>query len=350
MELRLAFAGFGSVAREFVRMLEEARAVLREQYELAWRITGVATKHHGAVISSVGFDGPEAARLVEEGGSLRDLAGASAVSGALEMITATNADVLFEVSPLSLSGGEPAVSHIRRALELGRHVVTANKGPVAFAYEGLRDLANARRRAFQFEGTVMDGTPVFNMTRHCLPGVRVLGLIGVLNSTSNVVLAAMEAGRSLDAGLEEARRLGIAEANADYDVDGWDAAVKLVVLARVLMGAQAEPSAVKRIGIREMSFDDLARAGRNDEVIRLVGAAEMTGDGVELVVEPRCLPRASLFGSITGTTNALVLKTDLMGEIAVVEYDPGVRQTAYALLSDLLLVATGIEQGRLTAT
>jgi homoserine dehydrogenase len=256
-----------------------------------------------------------------------------------------SADVVIETTPLDIDSGEPAITHIRAALTRGQHVVTANKGPIAFAYSELKSLAERHSVQFRFEGTVMDGTPIFNLVELCLPGARVLGFSGVLNSTTNLILTGMEADQSFEESLEEAQRRGIAEANADYDVDGWDAAVKAVALANVLMNAEARPADVKRGGIRDISIKDIEASSASGKVIRLVARADRSANGVSLVVRPESVPRASLFGSLAGTSNALMIKTDLMGEIAVVEKDPGVEQTAYALLSDLIVVHKSMNQG-----
>ena len=184
----------------------------------------------------------------------------------------------------------------------------------------------------------MDGTPVFNLVESCLPGARVLGFSGVLNSTTNLILTGMESGRSFQESLAEAQRRGIAEADADYDIDGWDAAVKAVALANVLMDSDSRPADVNREGIRGLKVEDLKPATAAGMAVRLVARGKRTASGVELSVAPESVPLASVLGSARGTSNVLVLETDLMGEIAIVETDPGVAQTAYALLSDMLSI------------
>ncbi|HEX8088089.1 MAG TPA: homoserine dehydrogenase, partial [Blastocatellia bacterium] len=214
----------------------------------------------------------------------------------------------------------------------------ANKGPIAFAHRELSRLAGERGVSFRFEGTVMDGAPIFNLAEYCLPVARVLGFCGLLNSTTNVILAGMELGRSFDESLAEARRLGIAEANADYDIDGWDAAVKAVALANVLMSADARPSDVERAGIRGVTSEDLRSAGRDGNRIRLVARAEILGGKLRLDVGPKAVPLASPLGCASGASNVLAISTDLMGELTIFEKDPGVEQTAYALLSDMMRI------------
>src|SRR6185295_3262405 len=336
MELRLAFIGFGNVARSFARILTTRAGELYEEYGLRCKTIAIATGSHGCITSKDKIDLREAVSRVERGNPLTDLTGCEPADDSLAVLNQCSAGVVFETTPLDIESGEPAITHIRAALTRGLHVVTANKGPIAFGYSELKSLAVRHNVQFRFEGTVMDGTPIFNLVERCLPGTHVLGFSGVLNSTTNLILTGMEAGESFEESLAEAKRRGIAEANADYDIDGWDASVKAVALANMLMNADARPADVNRSGIRDISIKDVEAAAASGKVIRLVARAEQAASGIGLVVRPELVPRASVFGSLGGTSNALVLETDLMGEIAVVENDPGVEQTAYALLSDLI--------------
>jgi homoserine dehydrogenase len=338
MELRLAFIGFGNVARAFARILNLRESQLARDYDLRFGATAIATARHGCITSSDGIDLLEAIDCVERGGTLTDFDDSLSVTDSAALIECCNADILFETTPLNPVSGEPAIAHIRSALTRGIHVVTANKGPIAFAYRELKSLASQHGASFRFEGTVMDGTPVFNFVESCLPGTRVLGFSGVLNSTTNLILTGMESGRSFEESLAEAQRRGIAEADADYDIDGWDAAVKAVSLANVLMESDSRPSDVAREGIRLIRIEDLRSATVAGMAVRSVARGKQTLGGVKLTVAPEQVPLASVLGSVRGTSNALVLETDLMGEVAIVETDPGVEQTAYALLSDMIRI------------
>ncbi|HXG93615.1 MAG TPA: homoserine dehydrogenase [Blastocatellia bacterium] len=337
MQLKLAFVGFGNVARAFARMLDERRAILAEQYDINWRATAIATGNHGCILAS-NIDLNEAVASVERGENLTTLKDDLPAANSLEVIERCDADIIFETSPLNAEDGEPAVSHIRGALARGINVVTANKGPVAFAYRELKSMADERNVSFRFEGTVMDGAPIFNLAEYCLPAARVKGFYGVLNSTTNLILTEMERGRPFDDALKIAQSMGVAEANADYDIDGWDAAVKAVAIANVLMNADLRPKDVHPTGIRNITIDDLKEAAREGFAIRLVARAETTSAGLAIKVAPERAPMASAIASVRGTSNVLVLETDLMGELAIFENDPGVEQTAYALLSDMIRI------------
>jgi len=342
MELTAAFIGFGNVARAFARMLNEKKEELGLQYGLSLKTKGIATGNHGCIISPGAIDLVEAAQCVEGGEQLTTLPGSLAASDPFDVITNCSVDVLFETTPLNATDGEPAIAYIRSALTRGMHVVTANKGPVAFAYSELKSLADKRSLNLRFEGTVMDGAPVFNLVERCLHGARVLRFSGVLNSTTNLILTRMESGHGFDESLAEAQKLGIAEANADYDIDGWDAAVKATALANVLFNVDLRPSDVDRQGIRGITIETVEKATRNSQALRLISRGVKSDSGVSLNVGLESVARESALGSVRGTSNVIVLETDLMGEIAVFEYDPGVKQTAYALLSDLINVHESI--------
>ena len=338
MELKLAFIGMGNVGRAFARLLIARRAELAGHYGITWSVTAVATARHGSLISQTGLDLASAVERIESGHTINDLEKSESVSNSTEAIDRCGADILFETTPLNPSDGEPAISYIRRALLRGSSVVTANKGPVAYGYQQLRRLATAHGVMFRFEGAVMDGCPVFNLVEFCLPGARVLSFAGVLNSTTNLVLTGMEEGRSMDECLAEAQQLGIAEARPDYDLDAWDSAIKAVALANVLMGAEVDMNDVQRLGISGLSPQEAKAARAEGNAIRLVARGDYSDGKTRISVKPERLSRSSALGSVHGTSNVLILKTDVMGDIAIFENDPGIEQTAYALLSDLIRI------------
>jgi homoserine dehydrogenase len=243
-----------------------------------------------------------------------------------EFLRRTNAEVLVELSTLNPQTGEPAATHVRTALGLGIHVVTANKGPIAFAYHELAAIARERGVRLLHESVVMDGAPVFNFVRNNLRGVRILGFTGVLNSTTNVVIEAMEQGASFEEGIARARELGIAEANADYDIRGWDAAVKTAALANVLMDARITPADVEREGIEGLTLPGQGKT------VRLVSRAERG----RFRVRREVLLRTDALATVRGTSNLILFHTDLMGTVGTISISPGVEQTAYGVYADLL--------------
>jgi homoserine dehydrogenase len=221
------------------------------------------------------------------------------------------------------------------------HVVTANKGPIAHAYAALRDDAAAAGVQFRFESAVMDGAPVFNLWRHTMPAVKVLGFTGVLNSTSKIVIETMEQGGAFEDGLARARSMGITEADGAYDVEGWDSAAKTAALANVLMDARATPQQVSTRGITRLTPERVQAMGREGKTVRLVSRGNRTGSGVALKVRAVVLDRTDILACTPGTSNLILFHTDLMGTFGTVSISPGVEQTAYGVFSDLVSIRGG---------
>ena len=333
----LALIGYGNVARRFVALLDEEQERLVRDYDLHWRIVGIATRRHGSHFDPLGID-PSSLRdpLPPFDPSINSFM-------VIEQLGQSEADlrIVVETTTLDVKNGQPAIDHVRAAIETGCHVVTANKGPVAFAYASLRDEATAAGVHFLFEGAVMDGIPIFNLVRETLPAVDVRGFRGVLNSTTNHILTAMERGESFDEALARMQAEGIAEADPSLDLDGWDAAAKASALANVLFDARVTPLNVKRAGIRKSHAERAQNALANGRRLKLVASAVRSDAGsVAVAVEPIELPTSDLLASLDGKANALVLDTNLLGEIAVCQLEGSLTHTAYALLSDMVTVRT----------
>jgi homoserine dehydrogenase len=336
--LRIALVGFGNVGRRFVERLAGPYGRALRSVGVEPRVTGIATARHGLAVNDRGLPLGRCLAAVRGGRSLAPLHRGPALRSVAVFVRRVPADVVVEVTPLDPRRGRPAVAYARAALRGRRHVVTANKGPLAFAYGSLKRLAHRQGRLFLHESAVMDGAPVFNLVERCLPGVRVLGFRGTLNSTTSLVLTRIEEGASAAAAVREAQAIGITEADPGHDLDGWDAAVKGCALANVLMGASVRPASIRRRGIRGLSISAVRAAARAGRHFRLVTRAARTGGRVRISVAPEPLPAGDpLCGA--GSDSALVLETDLMGEIAVLERGGTVEQTAYGLLSDLVTVA-----------
>ena len=247
--------------------------------------------------------------------------------------------VLVESTVLDIDRGEPALSHVRAALEAQMHVVTVNKGPTAFAYNELESLADTVDRVFFFEGAVMDGVPVFNLVRETMPAVRIDGFRGVINTTSNFVLSALEQGQPFELALREMQARGIAEADPTLDIEGWDAAAKTAALVNVLMGGAITPHQVARTGITDVRAADVRDALARGRRIRLVATARWQGHTLLARVEPELLASDDPLAGLADTANALYLTTDLLGEVGIVQREGSLTQTAYALLSDLTRIS-----------
>ncbi len=336
--LRLAFIGFGNVGRAFAERLSGPYARVLRAHGARALVTGIFTARHGLAIDARGLSMARVRSLLAAGRSLDALRRGPACGSALEFIARVPADVLVEISPLVPSSGEPAVSHVRAALRRGLHVVTANKGPVAFARRALVNLARRRQRLFLHEGAVMDGMPVFNVVERCLPGARILGFRGLLNSTTTRILSRMEQGVTFDAALGEAQAAGVAEADPRHDLEGWDAAVKACALANALMGADVRPAQVERRGILGVTPADVRAARAAGGRLRLIARGTRQARAVRVQVRPEVVASDDVLVS-AGADGVVVLQTDLMREVGLWEGAGGIDQTAYALLSDLVAIA-----------
>ena len=293
-----------------------------------FRIVGIHTGRHGSAFNNKGL------------GPAPEFGEAAASAG--EFLDRARPDVAIEITTLNPESGEPAVGHIRAALQRNIHVITANKGPIAHQYASLREQARQAQVEFRFESTVMDGAPVFNMVRNNLPGVKILGFSGSLNSTSKLVVEAMARGRTMDEGIKEAQAMGVAEADAGFDIDGWDSAAKAAALANVLMDAGTTPQKVERQGIRAITTAEVVALAAEHKTILLVSRGELDGGTVRLQVRPEILPQSDLMATARGTSNLILFHTDLMGSVGTVAIQPGVEQTAYGLFSDLVDIAKSV--------
>lgn len=333
----LCLLGLGNVNRTLVELLLRKSTELRDRYGIAWRITGVASRRIGWKVQTSGF---EPSTLCGAGVlDRRDWRDARSLENVREWLRVAQADVLFEGTSLNVESGEPAVSHIRVALEHGAHAITANKGPIVHAYGELRELAARSGRQFLFESTVMDGTPIFSMFRDSLPAVEVKGFSGILNSTTNVILSGMEEGMTFESALKKAQDLGIAETDPSYDVDGWDAAVKVAALVNVIMDIPLKPQQVVREGIRQLRAEAVREARVQGRPYKLVCRARRksssTGE-VDTSVRPEQLPSGDPMALVRGTSSIVRFETDIFPGLTITEENPGLHATAYGMLADFI--------------
>lgn len=327
---KLALIGFGNVGKEFIRLLRSKEARLRDDYGIEFLLTGVASRRIGWIADAKGLD--TAALLA---GQFPETPAWAASRNVREWLETADADVVFEASSLNRHTGQPAIDHLKAALERDAHAISANKGPVVFAYRELRDLARSKGRKFLFESAVMDGTPIFSMFPHSLPAVDLRGFRGILNSTTNVVLTEMENGLTLEQAVRRAQEIGVAETDPSDDLDGWDAAVKVAALTIVLMDVPLKLDEIERVGIRTVSPEQVRSARAAGMRYKLICRAERVGNTVRAGVRPEQLPMSDPLALLEGTTSALRFETDVFG-LSIIEHKPGVVATAYGLLGDFI--------------
>lgn len=343
----LVLLGFGAVAQAFVKLLMQRSPALGFQ----WRVVGVATRRHHCAVSTEGID---CKTLVNLGttGELLDMCHDSTMgpqpASALEVLkqlselypkrSKENRMVVVENTPFSLDKGQPSVDHVRTALTMPADVITANKGPAAFAYRELSDLATSRGSMFKFEGAVLDGLPVFSLIQETLPGVRVERVRGVVNTTTNYLLTAMERGQTLSKAVIDMQEAGITESDPEIDIEGWDAAAKASILANVLFDANINPHEVKRKSLRTVNETDVRRAHQDGRAVKLIAEAKRHSTGGVATVAPRLLEASDPLARLSGTAKGLVIDTDILGPLMISKTTSGVTHTAYALMADLLSI------------
>jgi homoserine dehydrogenase len=343
MDFNVALLGFGHVGRALAELIMEKRSFLRQVFNLNVRVIGISTARHGHAIDSNALRLRTAIDAVQYGASLDGLHEGSPIETPEQFIETCPAALFFESIPTNPVDGQPALNYARLVLNGGRHYVTANKGPAAFGYQELKALAERCEAGFFFESTVMDGAPVLGVGREGLPGAEIRRIRGIFNSTTNYILTKMEQENvSFEEALSKAQSIGIAETDPSLDIDGWDAAIKTVILANVLMGCDLRPADVDRQGIRGLTLTDIKAAAQDGFRLRLICTAERIAENeVVTRVYPERVPSASTFGSITGTTSIVDFETDILPRLTIVEHDPGPRTTAYGMLADMINIARG---------
>lgn len=341
-ELKLALVGFGNVGKALVRLLETKRASLNRDFDINTKVVAIATGRHGIALDPIGINIEKAIDFCESGRSLDELSSSARPDSVMELIHTCGADVLFENSPVNHHSGQPAIDHVKAALQAGMHVITANKGPVALAYDELTRLAQKQGRRFLFESAVMDGAPIFSLFRGSLPAVELRGFFGILNSCTNLLIELMEQGKDFEDAVDYAQSIGIAETDPSADVDGWDAAIKVCVLCNVLLGASITPDQVNRTGIHTLTPQSIRAALQEGERWKLVCSARLTPDGLQTKVEPARVKSDSPLYSVGGTSSFVQFELDTLPGLGILENNPGPQTTAFGLLADLVNVYRGV--------
>ncbi len=336
-QVKLVLIGVGNIGRRFLEILTRKEEFLRARYNLELVLVGVADTS-GAALSAEGLDPTRVIQLKREG------LGVAAYPrfgrpglGALELVQRAQADVLLEASPTNLRDGQPGLGCIEEALRQGMHVVTVNKAPLVLAYPRLTKLAADRGVKLAFSGAVAGGLPTVNIGRRDLAGSEVLRLEGILNLTTNYILTQMaEKGKSYAEALAEAQANGHVEADPSLDVEGWDAANKLVILAQSVLEYPASLEDVEVEGITRIGPEDLERAAASGRVIKLIALAEKEDGGYRLSVRPTWLDRSHPLARLTAHQMGIVYHTDINGTILAVIDEEEPLPTAASMLRDLI--------------
>jgi homoserine dehydrogenase len=343
MEHKIGLIGCGTVGQGFLEILASKAVDLKEAFDFEARVVAVSDKLKGSLYIPEGIDIRRLLGILEAGHDMDSyLEGKPNIAkniDPLEMIERTEADIIAELTYTDIKTAEPATGYIKKALRLGKNVVTSNKGPAALHYEELKKLADTNHVFFGIEGTVMSGTPVFSLFRTGFPGNSVIEIKGILNGTTNFILSRMEQdGMDYREALTLAQELGYAEANPTADVEGFDAIAKVVILANVLMGASLTTADVKREGISKISIPDVLQAKKEGYRYKLIGQAKQDKGRVQASVSPQKLPLSDPLAGVMGANNALTFDLDLLGKVTIQGPGAGKMATGYAILADVLAI------------
>ncbi len=340
---RLAMIGFGNVGQGLAQILRDHGGDIARRHGAQFQIVAVSDLLKGSVYDPEGLDPAELLASIEAVGNLDRVEALHRDWDALRTIKESNAGIILEMSYTDLHTGEPALTHIRQALQNGRHVVTTNKGPTALHFPELKRLADENNVEFGVEGTVMSGTPALRVGMELLGGAGIRRVQGILNGTTNYILTQMESGASYEEALAEAQQKGYAEADPTGDVEGHDAAGKVVILANLLMDLPLTMADVECQGITGLTPGDISAAQEAGERWKLIGLVERREDGTGQLaatarVRPTRLPLSHPLASIGGATNAITYTTDLLGDVTLIGPGAGRIETGYALLGDMLAI------------
>ncbi|MEV0196033.1 homoserine dehydrogenase [Nonomuraea sp. NPDC050691] len=335
----LALIGFGGVNRALAELIAERGDELAAELGFALRVVAITDLRAGSLVRGDGVDLAPLLAVAPRELDFSRMEGGSAEPRNEQVIRHVPADVVVEATFTNPDDGEPAVSHVRWALEAGKHVCTTNKGPVALHGRALRELARRNGVRFECEGSVLSGTPVLRTARRMFGGLRVSAVEGVMNGTSNYILGRLESGLGFADAVAEAQALGYAEADPTADVEGHDVQLKVMILANEVLGAELRRSDVPCVGISGITASQVREAAARGLRWKLVGSAARRPDGtVEARVAPVALPGGHPLAGVSGPVNAVAFHTDLLGTVTVSGPGAGRVETAYALLSDLISI------------
>ena len=335
---KVLLLGYGVAGKAFARILNKTHEDILEKKGIDVRVVGITTGSRGSLVCPDGLDLAEATRQLEEEGRFDPAGPCFSTVDSMTAAKELDYDVLMELTPLNIFTGQPATDHIKAALERGKCAVSANKGPLAWHYKELRDLAEQNGTRFFFETTVMAGTPTFNLADHCLQFCKIDKIEGILNATTNFILKEMAKDVPIDEIMRRGREQGFLEADPSMDTEGWDASAKLTVLMNVLMDAGLTPDKIDRTGITGVTAEDIAAAKTRGNVIKLMCRGTKDADGnVTATVRPEEIPANDVFA---GEDLAAVysLYTDLMGKLTFLQYGLETTQTGYGVFADLCRV------------
>ena len=332
--MRIILVGFGTVGQALARVLHQDENRIVQAYGFRPQVTAIVDSQ-GSCSDNGGLDIPLALKTKNEYGTVAKYPRKGRRNGdSARLISNSEAEVVVETTPTNFKDAEPGLSNIKTALANDKHVVTANKGPLAVAMPALLELADHRNRQLRFSGTVGGGTPFLDFAAKCMPGERIIQVRGILNGTTNYILTRMEtASLTFEKALAEAQKKGYAEKDPTNDVEGFDTAAKIVIIANWVLKKKYSLRNLDITGITKITPQKLKQAKASNAKVKLIGRIEESSASVapEQVptTDPTCVP---------DTLNALTFTTEHAGDITLIGPGAGGERTASAIVRDLVSI------------
>ncbi|RMW33359.1 MAG: homoserine dehydrogenase [Nitrosopumilus sp.] len=327
--MRIILCGFGVVGQSLVKLFESRAEDLYAKYGLKPRVVGVFDSK-GSAVNPSGLDLNKLIEVKKKFGTVKNYADTKNTMSGIDMLKNVEADVLIETTASNYKDAEPGMTHITTAMKKGMHVISVNKGPLALAFPSLMELATYNQVMFKFSGTVGGGTPILDYAKNSLSGERITSFAGILNGTTNYILTNMATGVSYEDALKDAQDKGYVEADESLDLDGLDAAAKLVILANWIMGMKVTLPDINCTGIRKVTTEDIKKAEKNNCAIKLIASCNK-----ELIVAPKEIPNDDPL-CVNGTLNAIAFTSEHSGTQTIIGRGAGGMETASSILRDLL--------------
>jgi len=335
---KLAIIGFGNVGQGLAKIINDKNQLLSKTFGIELSIVAVCDLYKGSIANENGLDPTVLLSDLKKYGDLKSTSAPITGWNAIETIDHSGADILIELAFTDLKTGEPALSHVKRALNNGMHVSMTNKGPIALHYPELHKLALSKKVEIGIEGTVMSGTPALNLGKEMLLAAGITKIQGILNGTTNYILGEMTAGADYQVALKQAQILGYAEADPTGDVEGSDAAAKVVILGNLLMDLPLTLNDIDTTGISHITSTDIAHAKHANKQWKLIGSVEKNEHGFIASVKPEMVSKEDPLAAINGATNAITYSTELLGDITLIGPGAGRIETGYAVIEDLVSI------------
>lgn len=330
----LLIIGFGSVGRGLLKLITSKYEELKRKYNIELKIVGLADSS-GFIINEQGFTSRELLKILElPRSSLAKSGFGKTYSTLRDVLQVIKPDIVVELTPCNYDSGEPGYTHIKLSLEHYCHVVTANKAPLVLYFNELKDLARSRNLMLLYKATVMGGTPLLDIISIGLKGQFIKRIEGILNATTNYILTRAFEGLKMSEAINEAKKLGIMEANPSLDLDGIDAAAKLVIIANTL-GLNLKLSQVERVSLMVVSDDYIEKCRSEDKVIKYI--AMLSVEERKAKVAPEVLSKDHPLANISGTLNSVKIETET-NTIVITGKGGGGIETAGNVLSDILII------------